>query len=61
MKTPAQVIKCQIESCVHNSPDHYCQLRSISIHPCKPYDCDTVAHKSDSMCANFEKKDRGIF
>ena len=61
MKKPEQLIQCQIESCRHNLPDHHCALTSISICPCRPCDCDSVAHRSESMCANFEKKEKGMF
>ena len=61
MKAPVQVIKCQIESCIHNSPDHFCELRSITVCPCKPCDCDSVQEKSQSMCASFEERNRSLF
>ncbi|MBQ9941865.1 MAG: hypothetical protein IJP03_02525 [Christensenellaceae bacterium] len=62
MNTPQnQTIKCQIESCAHNSPDHFCRLNCICVHPCKPCDCDSVTHRSESMCANFRYKEREIF
>lgn len=56
-----QTIKCQIESCAHNSPDHFCNLKSINVCPCKPCDCDSVTEKSESMCASFEERPKGIF
>ena len=37
-----QTIKCQIESCSHNSPDHYCQLREIRVSPCGNCGCSNV-------------------
>jgi len=56
-----QVIRCLIESCIYNSPDHYCILNSIKVAPCAPKDSDSVKHKSDSMCSNFVKKEGGFF
>lgn len=56
-----QVIRCQIESCIHNSPDHFCQLRTIKVTPCAPKSFDNVANKSDSMCSNFQKKEATLF
>lgn len=56
-----QTIRCQIESCQHNAPDHYCQLNAIKVAPCSPNRCDNVTNRSDSMCENFEKKDRSFF
>lgn len=60
MKTPDQLIVCQIESCRHNLPDHHCALTSICVRPCLPCDCDSVTHRSESMCANFEHKRGGM-
>lgn len=57
----AQIIKCRIESCAHNSPDHRCELHSIDVCPCRPCDCDSVSDKSESMCASFVEKHRGLF
>ena len=57
----AQLIKCQIESCIYNAPDHRCTLNSITVSPCAPMDSDGVAYRSDSMCANFVKKESGLF
>lgn len=56
-----QVVRCQIESCRHNSPDHYCQLTSIHVAPCAPRQCGNVANKRESMCASFEKKEVSFF
>ena len=61
MKAPVQVIKCQIESCVHNTPDHFCDKRCINVCPCKPCDCDSVTNKDQSMCSDFEEKSRSLF
>ncbi len=55
-----QVIKCLIETCVYNSPDHYCTLNCIMVAPCAPKDSDSVMYRSDSMCSNFKKKE-GIY
>ena len=56
-----QTIKCQIESCIYNAPDHYCKRKSIVVTPCGRNDCDSVSEKSESMCADFEEKKRGWF
>lgn len=61
MEKEKQIIRCQIESCKYCSPDHFCQLNAICISPCRPCIGDTVESRSDSMCSNFEKKDRGLF
>lgn len=56
-----QVIKCQIESCVHNAPDHYCKLNEIRICPCHPCGCSSVCEREQSMCANFRERPRNFF
>jgi len=56
-----QIIKCQIESCSHNSPDHYCQLREIKVSPCGNCGCSSVSEKEQSMCASFHEKPRSFF
>ena len=56
-----QTIKCQIESCLHNGPDHYCELKEIRICPCAPCGCSSVAEKEQSMCADFHQRPRGFF
>ena len=56
-----QKIKCGIESCRHNKPDHYCALSSISVCPYDGCGCDDVHNCQESMCGSFEKKDMGLF
>ncbi len=56
-----QVIRCQIESCQYISADHYCTLNSIKVMPCAPRGAAEVENRSDSMCANFVKKEVSIF
>ena len=56
----SQKVKCQIESCCHNKPDHYCDLSCVNVCPCG-CGCDDVHQKGESMCADFEEKDMGIF
>lgn len=61
MSPRSQTIKCQIESCIYCTPDHFCSLKSIQIFPCRPCDCDSVKDKTQSMCANFEPRRRSLF
>ena len=56
-----QTIRCGIESCSHCRADHYCELSEIRICPCSPRDFDSVSVREESMCADFEEKDRHIF
>ena len=56
-----QTIKCQVESCAFNAPDHYCQLKEIKVCACRPCDCDSVSIKEESMCDSFQEKDRSFF
>lgn len=55
-----QCIKCHIESCAHNRPDHYCRLHEIMVSPCAGCGCSGVSQKEQSMCASFAEKQRGI-
>ncbi len=57
----SQTIRCQIESCSYNSPDHYCQLREIKVSPCGNCGCSSVSEKEQSMCASFREKPRSFF
>jgi len=52
----ADQIKCDIESCAHNAPDHCCRLDTVNICACSPCDCDDVHACRDSMCASFHEK-----
>ena len=61
MKDNHQTIRCGIESCVHCRPDHYCDKSEIKITPCAPCDCDSVSVREESMCADFEEKNRSFF
>lgn len=61
MSQQSQRIKCRIESCRFNSPDHFCELKSIVVAPCRASAFDNVSDKSQSMCSNFEEKDRSMF
>ena len=56
-----QSIRCQIESCEHNSPDHYCALNEIKVCPCDNCGCSSVSEKEQSMCASFQEKARSFF
>lgn len=56
-----QIIKCRIESCIHNRPDHRCSLGEINVSPCGACGCSTVKEKEQSMCASFAEKQRGFF
>ena len=55
-----QTVKCKIESCTHNTPDHHCSLKAITVCPCG-CGCDGVKEKSGSMCASFDEKKSGLF
>ena len=50
-----QTIRCRIDTCVHNSPDHFCRLSHVTILPCGK-SAGSVADKPESMCADFEKR-----
>ena len=57
----SQTIKCQIESCLHNGPDHYCALTEINVCPCNDRSCSAVSRKEQSMCSSFHERPRGFF
>lgn len=57
-RPPVQTIRCQIETCVYNTPDHFCSLPSICVRACRPCSCINVNNRSDSMCENFVRRER---
>ena len=60
VRPQVQTIRCQIETCVYNTPDHYCALPSICIKACRPSNCLNVSNRRDSMCENFVRRERSI-
>lgn len=57
VRPQVQTIRCKIETCAHNTPDHYCALQSICVKACRPSNCLNVANRSDSMCENFVRRE----
>ena len=61
MNQQDQTIRCRIESCVYNSPDHYCTRKTITVAPLSGERPDRVTSMKESCCADFEQAKMDLF